>query len=100
MTNHLPIGRRRLAPAAHRRRTSLPAPGQGSGPPSIASRRPNYFATLRIPFRSGRDFNDRDTENAPPVMIVNETLARREFAHENPLGKRIALGDGAGLRSG
>ena len=48
---------------------------------------------MRIPLVAGRDFNDRDTENSPLVVIVNEALARREFPHESPLGKRITLGD-------
>ncbi len=73
---------------------------QRAASPSIASSRPNYFATMRVPFVAGRDFNDRDTDTSPPVVIVNEALARREFPHESPLGKRITLGDGARLPNG
>jgi putative ABC transport system permease protein len=51
---------------------------------------------MHISIAAGRDFDDHDTENSPLVTIVNETLARREFPHENPIGKRIALGDGRG----
>jgi predicted permease len=51
---------------------------------------PNYFATLGSAIIQGRDFGLADmTEGAPLVTIVNETLARRVFHGENPLGKRI-----------
>jgi hypothetical protein len=48
---------------------------------------PAYFATMRIPVRSGRDFDARDTRDAPQVVIVNETLAQRIFPGENAIGK-------------
>ena len=58
---------------------------------------PNYFATMGIPLKQGRDFDARDGPGAPPVAIVNETFARTIFPNENPIGKRITPGltDGA-----
>ncbi|HXU10075.1 MAG TPA: ABC transporter permease, partial [Blastocatellia bacterium] len=53
---------------------------------------PNYFNVLRAQIRGGRDFTDRDDRRAPPVAIVNETLARRFFADGQPIGKKIVLG--------
>jgi predicted permease len=50
---------------------------------------PGYFRTLQIPFVAGRDFTDRDTLHAPPVLIVNETLVRLFLGSGNPLGKII-----------
>ena len=51
---------------------------------------PAYFATLGSVILEGRDFGPADmSESAPLVVIVNETLARRVFAGDNPLGKRI-----------
>jgi len=50
---------------------------------------PRYFATLEIPFISGRDFHAADEAQAPGVVILNETLARRLFPGENPIGKRL-----------
>jgi putative ABC transport system permease protein len=50
---------------------------------------PDYFATLGIPFASGRDFARTDREGAPPVAIVNEALARAYFPGENAIGKRV-----------
>jgi predicted permease len=49
---------------------------------------PGYFAALRIPILRGRDFTSRDDTLSPPVMIVNETFAKRMFGAESPLGKR------------
>jgi predicted permease len=53
---------------------------------------PGYFAAMGIPLRGGRAFDARDQRAAPPVAIVNETLARRVFPGEAALGRRIRLG--------
>jgi putative ABC transport system permease protein len=53
---------------------------------------PGYFRTMGIPLVAGRDLGDRDREGAPPVLVVNQTLARRHFPRENPLGKRVRIG--------
>jgi putative ABC transport system permease protein len=50
-----------------------------------------YFRTMRIPVLSGREFNAFDGPNSPPVIIINETMARQMFPGENPLGQRIVL---------
>jgi len=50
---------------------------------------PGYFSTVATPILLGRDFNPRDKENAPPVVIVNETLARRAFPSQNPIGHHL-----------
>jgi putative ABC transport system permease protein len=52
---------------------------------------PNFFATMKIRMLRGRDFTDRDTVSAPWVAIVNETMARRYFPDQNPLGKQIRV---------
>jgi predicted permease len=49
----------------------------------------DYFPTLGVPLLGGRYFDDRDTADAPPVVIVNETLARRYWPGEDPIGKRV-----------
>jgi putative ABC transport system permease protein len=50
-----------------------------------------YFRALGIPLRRGRDFNARDTASAPGVAIISESVARRFFAGEEPLGRRISF---------
>jgi putative ABC transport system permease protein len=52
---------------------------------------PNYFRTMGIPFLKGRDFTDRDAPGSPPVVIINQSLATRFFANDDPVGKRISL---------
>ena len=49
----------------------------------------DYFKTLEIPVRAGRDFDRTDTPERPRVAIINETLARIAFPGESPLGQRI-----------
>ena len=52
---------------------------------------PDYFQTIGNPLRQGRLFTESDNESAPPVAVINETLARAYFGGENPIGQRIAL---------
>jgi predicted permease len=52
---------------------------------------PDYFAAMGAVIRQGRGFTDRDRSDAPLVAIVNETLARRTWPGENPIGKRISM---------
>lgn len=53
---------------------------------------PGYFKVLGIPLRLGRDFDERDTLERPPVAIINEALAREAFQGRSPLGQRIRTG--------
>jgi len=50
---------------------------------------PGYFSTVVTPILLGRDFSPRDKETAPQVVIVNESLARRAFPGQNPIGHRL-----------
>ena len=52
---------------------------------------PAYFSTVRTPMVAGRDFAPGDNETAPRVVIVNESLARRAFPDQNPLGHRLGV---------
>ncbi|MBA3848690.1 MAG: hypothetical protein C0502_01685 [Opitutus sp.] len=55
---------------------------------------PRYFTTLGVPFRAGRDFNERDHATSPQVVIINETLAKRHFPNEDPIGRTLITGMG------
>lgn len=50
-----------------------------------------YFQTMDIPLLQGRDFNPQDKADAPGVAIINETMAKRFWPNENPIGKRIGI---------
>jgi putative ABC transport system permease protein len=58
---------------------------------------PNFFNTLRIPIVRGRDFAPTDSGDAPFVVIVNQTFARKFFPGEDPIGKHINPGLDDGL---
>ena len=53
----------------------------------------DYFSTLQIPIRHGRGLTGADNENSERVIVINETMARRYWPNEDPLGKRMAIGD-------
>ena len=50
---------------------------------------PEYFQTMGIEMRAGQPFNTQDGREAPHVVVINETLARRFFPNENPIGHRL-----------
>jgi putative ABC transport system permease protein len=52
----------------------------------------NYFATMGIPLRAGRVFNEYDEAQPGGVLVINQTMARRFWPGESPLGKCIKLG--------
>lgn len=52
---------------------------------------PDYFRALGTPLLLGRPFNERDVEGAPNVVIINQSIARRWFPNENPIGKQLKL---------
>jgi putative ABC transport system permease protein len=56
---------------------------------SFAMISPDYFRTLGIPLKLGRDFSQADRDGLPGVAIVNESFARRYFTNENCLGRRV-----------
>jgi putative ABC transport system permease protein len=54
----------------------------------------DYFRVLGIPLLSGRPFLPSDEAEAPPVVIVNDRMARHYWPNQNSLGKRVAIGGG------
>ena len=51
--------------------------------------RPNFFATMKMPILRGRSLADSDKREAPFVAVINQTLARRFFGNDDPLGKQV-----------
>jgi putative ABC transport system permease protein len=82
-------------------RVDRPAPEPGAavgGAVSVVS--PGYFRTMGVPLKAGRDFTASDRLETPRVVIINETMARRVFPGEEPLGKRLNVMWSSRLRTG
>ncbi len=90
--NHLPLAGDTWGTPLTIEGRPLPPPGQDIGVTFRVSR-PGYFQTMGVPLRAGRDFTDRDTPDAPGVVVINETFARRHWPSEDPIGKRVTLDD-------
>jgi putative ABC transport system permease protein len=54
---------------------------------------PEYFSTLQIPVRKGRGLTAADTANSQKVIVINETMARRYWPNQDPVGQRLVFGD-------
>ena len=67
-------------------------PAHGGGGWTTAT--DGYFEVFRIPLRRGRVFTERDSGGAPPVVVINETMARRFWPDGDPLADRIVIGRG------
>jgi putative ABC transport system permease protein len=66
-----------------------PGAGQSTNFYSISA---DYFKAMGIPLLQGRVFTERDTKDSPKVAVINETMAKKMFPDEDPLGKRITFG--------
>ena len=53
---------------------------------------PDYLATLGVPLKRGRLIEARDRAGAPPVVVINESMARQYFPGLDPLGQRMQIG--------
>jgi putative ABC transport system permease protein len=69
--------------------------GPGQVPPNVFDNAvsPSYFETLRIPLKRGRTFTDADSEKAPHVAVINETMAKKFWPNEDALGRRFESKD-------
>src|SRR6476646_5767630 len=87
-------------PAADNGNTRSPAAVEGRPLPAVSDRTiavrstisPGFLETLGIPMKQGRDFSWRDRSGAPNVVIINETMAKKLFPGENPIGRRLITG--------
>ncbi len=58
---------------------------------------PGYFGTLGIPVMNGRGFTTADTAESPPVIVINDALARQYFPNEDPVGRALDRGTIVGV---
>ena len=65
----------------------------GQQPPDISNNMvtPSYMDTLQIPLLKGRKFSDADSEKAPQVAIVNQTMAKKLWPNEDAVGKHFSI---------
>lgn len=71
-----------------------PAPGPGEKQGAVYRIiRPDYFRTMGATLLNGREFTAYDNDRSVPVVIINEPFAKRYWPNEDPLGKRIQVGD-------
>ena len=56
---------------------------------------PDYFEAMDIPLRRGRLLDERDAAGAPGVVLISESLAKREFGDQDPIGQRVRVGPDA-----
>jgi putative ABC transport system permease protein len=69
-----------------------PAPLPGQGPVTDVSVCDNgYFRALKIPLRRGRTFAEREMREKSNVVVINETLAKRYFPNEDPVGQSLVI---------
>jgi putative ABC transport system permease protein len=76
---------------------NIPAQREGQADKSIGGmeiRRisQDYFKTMRIPILKGRAFTETDNESSAPAVIISETVARRWWPNENPIGDHVVVG--------
>jgi predicted permease len=72
-------------------REGHPATPEESANASYLTATPGYFRALQIPVLAGRVFTEGDADKSPMVVVVNETMARRYWPGESPVGKRITI---------
>jgi len=86
--NYLPLGGSNSSDAFLIEGVPEPPPGQEFvGRYRVCT--PDYFHTMGIPVLKGRAFTEQDKAGALPVVIVNETLARKYWPNQDPIGKRM-----------
>jgi putative ABC transport system permease protein len=69
-----------------------PAPAPGQEPAaSVNTVTADYFSVMGIPLRRGRLFTRFDRSDRPPVALINETMARRHWPGEDPVGAKVVV---------
>ena len=90
--NHLPLAGDVWSRSFLIENRPIPAPGeQLNAVYRIVSS--GFFSTMNIPIRNGREFSGADAKGTQPVVVINETMAKRYWPAEDVVGKRIKLGN-------
>jgi predicted permease len=90
--NHLPMGLSGTGTEFSIEGSALTATGNAARPGGgYRVVTPNYFRALGVTVRKGRAFEERDSTDSQPVVIINETLAKRYWPNKDPLGQRLTL---------
>lgn len=72
--------------------TDRPAPGKGESPQALLNTAdPYYFRAMRIPLLAGRVITAYDRAEAPVVVVINQTMAKRYWPDRDPIGKQIQV---------
>ena len=89
-TTRVPLGSTSVSTTVQVEGRPLPA----SELPEVQFRRAmhDYFETMGIPIRKGRGFEAGDGPAAPRVAVINETMARRVFPNQDPIGQHVRTG--------
>ena len=89
-----PAAQRQLRQPRHPDRGRSRSPTARAQSPQARSVTPGYFAALGVPLLRGRLFDGRDAESSPPVVVISDTMARRYWPGEDPVGRRITFNSG------
>jgi putative ABC transport system permease protein len=92
-TTRVPLGSTSVSTSLQRESRPLPV----AELPEVQFRRAmhNYFQAMGIPILRGRGFEPTDMATAPPVAVINETMASRHFPNEDPIGQHLRIGTGS-----
>jgi predicted permease len=90
VSSALPVNTIRVSPALPEGQPEVPLMQRPFF--NIQTFTPGYVATMRVPLLRGREFNPHDDAGAPTVAMVNETVVRRFWPGQDPIGKHILLG--------
>ena len=71
---------------------NAPLPAGASNTADYVTASPRYFSIMGISLLRGRLIDPTDTASSPPVTLISDTLARRYFPNENPLGRQMTFG--------
>ncbi len=88
----LPLSSKRITPVLPEGQANVPLAQRPFV--DIEAVSPEWFRTMRVRLRAGREFSAGDNAEAPKVVLVNETFARRFWGNQNPVGRHVLVGRG------